>query len=679
MSINKWPFYPETIIEIMGPTDKDEVLAKNVLTHFLSGCAVNLKRSLSIVGFHEKGIDQVSKLRDRVDIISWRSFNYSKLCEYFRHEGENTGKFACDGGEERCIAWDDYNAQEILNKVKKEKLKNHVEIFKCHLNLIDVASVIYVASNPVGLLYAGQYIDSENIGKARQEIEDAINNLDSLNQEPPLNLLPKVILSQETKEILINRIDLLDKLTDKDELKRQIRKEAEAIEKNAEEYWIRFKRAKENELLKILYEIQKSKGEIRDQKALSICLNQILKEVAEFLGIKWIAFFADWEGNSNILDFISSYGMEENITVAKIHFNCNKSGIEFEKLETGFHKNNEPGEFLKKGLRQRNEKITNMLNQFETCAYLIPSYRGTLPEKTVIMMGSIEEKIQYELESDFLVSLCNFIADDFRHDNRHIRLIQKENERSEINDFISHQVRSVLHPIRSGVNIIIKKLNGSEWITQEEAQFYAQNVQNHIKHLSEYSKKTLSGEVRSWEKIGIYKKEEFIKQDISFYLSKIIDGYKETARAKNVDIKKGPGFSSNIEMEIVIEHFETAVRNIIDNAIKYSTPNKYIKIDIQNDFGLWAFAEKVKITIQNIGYGIKPNEINKIFNKGFRGSNSEIEIGDGLGLYEAKKIMLGHQGDIQCLSDKRNNKSTKDDWLTIFILTIPFKKQSRSR
>jgi signal transduction histidine kinase len=524
------------------------------------------------------------------------------------------------------------------------------------------------------MLYAGQYIESENKGEAKQEIINAINNLDNLNQEPTLQLLPEVILSQETKEILIDKIDLLDELTDKDGLKRVVQKEAEAIGKNAEEYWLQYKKAKEDELLKKLPEIKYSFGEIRDYKALSNYLTYILKEIVEFLGIKWIALFADWESNSNILDLISNYGMGETIMTAKIHFNCSKSGIEFDKLDKGFHKSNNPGEFLKKGLRQRNEKITNMLNQFDTCAYLIPSNRGILREKMVMMIGSPVVGIHYEFENDFFISIFNFIVDDFRRDNNFVHISLRNKNLEDIVDFISHQVRSVLHPIRSGVNLIINKLNGEEWLTLEEAKFFAQNVQNHIKHLAEYTKRPLSSEVRSWEKIGMYKKEDFSKQDISIYLSKIIDGYKELASAKNVDMVKGAGFDNTIEMEVVIEQFEIAVKNIIDNAIKYSTPFTYIKIDIQNDSGIWAFAKKATITIQNIGFGIKPNEINEIFHKGFRGSNSEIAIGDGLGLYEAKKIILGHQGDIQCISDKRHNKSANDDWLTIFILTMPFKK-----
>lgn len=104
MSINKWPFYPETILEIMGP-DKIE-LARNIISHFQIGCALNLRKAVIIIGKQSEYLKN-KKVDINISQPQWLRFDYAEFCQYFRH-GKTENDIICKGGHDRCMAWDEY-------------------------------------------------------------------------------------------------------------------------------------------------------------------------------------------------------------------------------------------------------------------------------------------------------------------------------------------------------------------------------------------------------------------------------------------------------------------------------------------------------------------------------------------------------------------------------------------
>jgi signal transduction histidine kinase len=102
---------------------------------------------------------------------------------------------------------------------------------------------------------------------------------------------------------------------------------------------------------------------------------------------------------------------------------------------------------------------------------------------------------------------------------------------------------------------------------------------------------------------------------------------------------------------------ELAINNIITNGVKYSDNNEVFVI-------LTADNEKIKITINDIGIGIPPEDIPHLYEPFFRGKIAAKYIGYGLGLPLAMKIIRMHEGELQVQSEE--NKGT--------IVTIIFKK-----
>ena len=87
-----------------------------------------------------------------------------------------------------------------------------------------------------------------------------------------------------------------------------------------------------------------------------------------------------------------------------------------------------------------------------------------------------------------------------------------------------------------------------------------------------------------------------------------------------------------------------AIANILDNAIKYNTPNGSVTVRLSRV----PQESYILISIQDTGVGIPKEALNKLFTKFFRADNvlKFSTEGSGLGLYLTKNIILHHGGKI---------------------------------
>lgn len=86
----------------------------------------------------------------------------------------------------------------------------------------------------------------------------------------------------------------------------------------------------------------------------------------------------------------------------------------------------------------------------------------------------------------------------------------------------------------------------------------------------------------------------------------------------------------------------TVVRNLVSNAIKYTSANGKITIDITKD------DKFAKITVTDTGMGISPDNMQKLFkvNEDFKTHGTNNEEGTGLGLILSKEFVNKNGGDI---------------------------------
>ena len=114
---------------------------------------------------------------------------------------------------------------------------------------------------------------------------------------------------------------------------------------------------------------------------------------------------------------------------------------------------------------------------------------------------------------------------------------------------------------------------------------------------------------------------------------------KEVFALKNKAIQ----FEASVEeiiAQVDIFHFENAINNCIDNAIKYG--GNEIFVAIKND------ESTIEISISDTGTSLSEEHKKQIFDKFYRvpkGNTHDVK-GFGIGLYYSKKIIEKHQGTI---------------------------------
>lgn len=109
-------------------------------------------------------------------------------------------------------------------------------------------------------------------------------------------------------------------------------------------------------------------------------------------------------------------------------------------------------------------------------------------------------------------------------------------------------------------------------------------------------------------------------------------------------------FSTSMDCTATIEAdpamLKTALFNLIDNACKYSPGGKPVLINCAAD------STMARISVQDSGNGIAAGELEAVFEKYFRGSNSKQTRGVGIGLYLVRRIIELHDGQINLESNK---------------------------
>jgi two-component system, OmpR family, sensor histidine kinase KdpD len=108
------------------------------------------------------------------------------------------------------------------------------------------------------------------------------------------------------------------------------------------------------------------------------------------------------------------------------------------------------------------------------------------------------------------------------------------------------------------------------------------------------------------------------------------------------------------------ELLQLALRQLLDNACKYSVPGSAVRVSIDSQ------DEWVAVRTSNNGSHIRPNERSHIFERFYRGDEAQRKApGSGLGLYVARKIVHAHGGSL----DLETAQTTHQD--TAFLLALP--------
>jgi len=238
-----------------------------------------------------------------------------------------------------------------------------------------------------------------------------------------------------------------------------------------------------------------------------------------------------------------------------------------------------------------------------------------------ISKGKFDKRVKVKSKDEIgqLAASFNMMAEDLKN---------LEELRKGFVANVSHELRS---PLTSMQGFIQGMVDGT--IPQEEHQQYMQIVLDETKRLTKLINELLDLSQIESGKFPLHM-ETF---DVNELIRRVLIKYEGKIEKKNLDIEV-----MFREEQFIVEadkdRIEQVISNLLDNAIKFSSPNEKIT--------LWTHGSKDKIyvSIRDSGPGIREEDLPFIWERFYKADKAHTpgETGTGLGLPIVKKIIEQH-------------------------------------
>lgn len=238
-----------------------------------------------------------------------------------------------------------------------------------------------------------------------------------------------------------------------------------------------------------------------------------------------------------------------------------------------------------------------------------------------------------------------------------IFIIFRQKKLSEMkSDFINNMTHEFKTPI-STISLAAQMLNDPS-VTKSPAIF------SHISSVINDETKRLRLEVDKVLQMSMFDKQKASLKCKDIDMNELIQGVVTTFMIKVG--KYGGTLDSRLTASRAVVlademHITNVIFNLMDNAVKYRRED----VDLHLEVRTWNEDDKLMISIQDNGIGIKKENLKKIFDRFYRvhtGNRHDVK-GFGLGLAYVKKIITDHKGSIRAESEL--GKGTR------FIIALP--------
>lgn len=242
------------------------------------------------------------------------------------------------------------------------------------------------------------------------------------------------------------------------------------------------------------------------------------------------------------------------------------------------------------------------------------------------------------------VQLLKSFADPAAIAIHNAQLIEKNKEHTVL---VAHQLKGPLQAVRGGLDY--------------QLDYIQRNYGNdeRLKHVSKRLEEYYGRIKNEMDKFSFLVREDLVvdhkyvktSQSIDNLIGETIALFNETARHKGVEFVVLRGVYDLPRMTVDRENILTVFTNLIENAVKYSYHNKTIEINGERK------GNRIMVSVSDYGLGVLPEDEDKIFelySQGRLKDNNRFVQGTGIGLWQARKIMHAHGGDIRVWSELFN-------------------------
>jgi signal transduction histidine kinase len=198
---------------------------------------------------------------------------------------------------------------------------------------------------------------------------------------------------------------------------------------------------------------------------------------------------------------------------------------------------------------------------------------------------------------------------------------------------VSHELRTPLSLIR----LYAETLEMGRIASADKPQAYYHIIRTESERLS-----ALINNILDFSRIEAGRKEyEFRDTDLPMLVRNTLESYRDQIA------QHGFSFEEEIQndippVQVDREAIARSLLNLVNNAIKYSADEKYLRVNLYRENG------SVKLEVVDHGIGIPRNEQQKVFEKFYRVGDPLVHNtkGSGLGLSLVRHIVHAHGGDV---------------------------------
>lgn len=198
-------------------------------------------------------------------------------------------------------------------------------------------------------------------------------------------------------------------------------------------------------------------------------------------------------------------------------------------------------------------------------------------------------------------------------------------------DFIAeaaHRIRTPLATVRAQAEIALRS-------AQDDEQ--KQRLRQMIRAVDESSRS--AGQLLDHATV-VYRSDDLVRSPINLsdLVQQTVAGLEPTAAMKDIRLRVDM-IPANVHVDPVL--MDNALRNILDNAIKYSPPETDVAISVSEGDG------EIRISVKDQGGGLGDGPAEMLTQRFQRGSNAQGVVGSGLGLTIAKDVLVAHGGRLE--------------------------------
>ncbi len=201
-------------------------------------------------------------------------------------------------------------------------------------------------------------------------------------------------------------------------------------------------------------------------------------------------------------------------------------------------------------------------------------------------------------------------------------------EEQEITDNIAHDLRSPLTRLKGEVEVMLG--------TKRSAEDYQQTLESILEEVNNLQ--TMLDNILDISAIETAVLTDKKELNLNEFLRSIIDIFIFAAEDKQLKIELQ--CPEHLVAVFAPLYMQRAIANLLDNAIKYSNEQNVIIVEVNQS------GQNLTISITDHGIGIAPHDIEKIFQRFYRGESCRSTPGNGLGLALATAIVNSHDGTL---------------------------------